>query len=126
MTIGAAFDRSGVGFTQSSELGYLNPDRTVTGVGAFGDGVTGGTVDGEPYDTRVNLDGTVQTVSAYATDTMTAGAWNVTLSGRVNRIAIDNRDLVRPAPAARVAGRQLCLQRASTPPPASPTTRARA
>ena len=99
LTIGAAFDRSGVGFTQSSELGYLNPDRTVTGVGAFGDGVSGGTVAGEPYDTRVNLDGTVYTVSAYATDTMTAGSWNVTLSGRVNRIAIDNRDLVRPAPA---------------------------
>jgi len=100
LTIGGAFDHSGVGFTQSSELGYLNPDRTVTGVGAFGDGVSGGSVNGEPYDTRVNLDGTVQTVSAYATDTMTAGAWNVTLSGRINRVAIDNRDLVRPAPAA--------------------------
>ena len=33
-----AFDRSGVSFAQSTELGYLNPDRSVTGVGAFGDG----------------------------------------------------------------------------------------
>lgn len=96
LTLGAAFDRSGVGFTQASELGYLNPDRTVTGVGAFGDGVTGGNVDGEPYDTRVDLDGTIQTWSAYATDTLTAGTWNVTLSGRVNRIAIDNSDRIRP------------------------------
>lgn len=100
LTVGAAFDRSAVGFTQSNELGYLNPDRTVTGVGAFGDGVTGGSVDGEPYDTRVNLDGTILTVSAYATDTLTAGPWNLTLSGRVNRVAIDNRDRVRPGPAA--------------------------
>ena len=46
-------------FQQGTELGYLNPDRTVTGVGAFGDGVTGGTVDGEPFDTRVDLDGRI-------------------------------------------------------------------
>lgn len=43
LTVGAALDRSAIGFAQSTELGYLNPDRTVTGVGAFGDGVTGGT-----------------------------------------------------------------------------------
>lgn len=96
LTVGGALDRSGVTFTQSSELGYLNSDRTVTGVGAFGDGVTGGNVDGVPYDTRVDLDGTIQTVSAYATDTITAGVWNVTLSGRFNRTGIDNRDRVRP------------------------------
>ena len=57
----------------------------MTGVGAFGDGVTGGNVDGEPYDTRVDLDGRIHTWSLYATDTMTAGAWHVTLSGRFNR-----------------------------------------
>jgi outer membrane receptor protein involved in Fe transport len=96
LAIGGGLDRSSVGFVQSSELGYLNPDRTVTGVGAFGDGVTGGAVDGEPYDTRVDLDGTIQTVSAYATDTLTAGMWNVTASGRFNRTTIRNRDRIRP------------------------------
>ena len=35
-------------FGQSSELGYLNPDRTVTGLGVFADGVNAGSVDGEP------------------------------------------------------------------------------
>ncbi|MEP7085535.1 MAG: TonB-dependent receptor plug domain-containing protein, partial [Betaproteobacteria bacterium] len=69
LTAGAAFDRSTVGFTQTGELGYLNANRTVTGVGAFGDGMTGGSVDGEPYDTRVDLDGTIHTLSAYGTDT---------------------------------------------------------
>ena len=45
----------------------------MTGVGAFGDGVTGGSVDGEPYDTRVDLDGRILTWSLYATDTMAIG-----------------------------------------------------
>ena len=39
---GGGYDRSRVGFLQSTELGYLNPDRSVTGVNAFGDGETGG------------------------------------------------------------------------------------
>ena len=69
-TAGGGYDRSRVGFAQSTELGYLNPDRSVTGVDAFGDGVTGGEVDGEPFDTRVDLDGLIQTWSLYATDTL--------------------------------------------------------
>jgi outer membrane receptor protein involved in Fe transport len=97
LTTGAAFDRSGVGFIQSTELGYLNPDRSVTGTGAFADGVTGGTLDGEPLDTRVNLDGTVHTWSLFATDTLSIGsAWHLTLSGRFNQTTVDNTDLVTP------------------------------
>jgi outer membrane receptor protein involved in Fe transport len=97
LTVGGAFDRSVVGFTQSTELGYLNPDRSVTGVGAFGDGVTGGTVGGEPFDTRVDLDGRIQTWSAYATDTLTMhDAWHVTLSARYNRTRTHNSDRIHP------------------------------
>ena len=94
---GAGYDRSRVGFLQSTELGYLNPDRSVTGVNAFGDGETGGEIDGEPYDTRVDLDGLIQTFSIYATDTITiADAWNITVSGRYNRTTIRNRDILEP------------------------------
>ena len=97
-TAGAAYDGNSVGFSQSTELGYLNPDRSVTGVGVFGDGVTGGNVDGEPYDTRVNLSGRIHSGSVYATDTLSVGsALSLTLSGRYNRTSIDNRDLIRPA-----------------------------
>ena len=32
---GGAYDNSAAHFLQSSELGYLNPDRSVTGTGAF-------------------------------------------------------------------------------------------
>jgi outer membrane receptor protein involved in Fe transport len=97
-TVGGAYDWSSVTFGQSTELGYLNPDRSVTGVDAFGDGgLTGGEVDGEPYDTRVDLDGSIHTWSVYATDTLSVGdAWHVTLSGRYNQTSIRNRDRIEP------------------------------
>ena len=96
-TAGAGYDRSAVGFNQSTQLGYLNADRSVTGVNAFGDGVSGGNVNGVPYDTRVNLDGAIHTWSAYATDTLSIGnAWRLTFSGRYNRTGITNSDRIDP------------------------------
>jgi len=95
--IGGAFDRSHVGFAQSTELGYLNPDRSVTGVGAFGDGVTGGEIDGEPFDTRVDIDGTVTTGSVFVADTLPLSSRaHLSLSGRYNRTAVTNRDAITP------------------------------
>jgi outer membrane receptor protein involved in Fe transport len=95
---GGGFDHSTVAFVQSSELGYLNPDRSVTGVGAFGDGgVTGGEADGVPYDTRVDLDGTVTTGSVFAADTLPLSPRaHLSLSGRYNRTVVDNRDGILP------------------------------
>jgi len=96
-TVGGAFDRSRVDFAQNTELGYLNSDRSVTGTDAFADGVTGGEVDGAPFDTRVDLDGLIRTWSAYVSDTLSlAGAWHVTLSGRFNHTSIENRDRISP------------------------------
>jgi outer membrane receptor protein involved in Fe transport len=97
-TAGGAYDGAAVGFVQSTELGYLNPDRSVTGTDAFGDGVSGGDIDGEPFDTRVDLDGTVHTWSLYASDTLSvADTWHLTLSGRFNRTSVHNTDLITPA-----------------------------
>lgn len=97
VTLGAAWDANRVGFSQSSQLGYLNPDRSVTGLPAFGDGVTGGDADGEPFDTRVDLRSRIHTGSVYATNTMRIGSdWNLTISGRYNRTHIDNRDRITP------------------------------
>ena len=96
-TAGAAYDWSSVGFNQSTELGYLNPDRSVTGVGAYGDGVSGGEVDGDPFDARVDLDGSIHTWSVYATDTFSIrNAWHITISGRYNHTSISNRDIIDP------------------------------
>jgi outer membrane receptor protein involved in Fe transport len=96
-TVGGAYDGSSAGFTQSTELGYLNPDRSITGTGAFADGETGGDIDGEPFDTRVDLDGNVHTWSLFATDTLSfADRWHLTLSGRFNRTSVHNSDLITP------------------------------
>lgn len=97
LTVGGAFDRSRVWFSQSTELGYVNPDRSVAGTGAFADGETGGAVDGEPFDTRVNLAGVVSTASMYAAEQMVLGtAWHLSASARLNRTVIDNRDRITP------------------------------
>jgi len=99
-TAGGAFDRSTVIFGQSSQLGYLIPDRSVTAVpGAFADGISGGNVDGAPFDNRVDLTGTVRTASVYATDTISVnGIWHLTAAGRFNQTAVDNRDGIATAP----------------------------
>lgn len=97
LTVGLGYDASTLRFRQSTELGYLNPDRTVTGLGAFGDGVTGGDVDGQPYDTRVDLQGRVSTWSLYAMDTWTIDkVWHITASGRYNQTRIRNSDAIHP------------------------------
>ena len=97
LTAGAAWDRSSVQFQQTSQLGYINPDHSITGVNSFGDGVTGGNVDGEPFDTRVNLQGVIRTQSVYATDALSLGrALVITASGRYNHTTLSNLDNIRP------------------------------
>ncbi|MEP6942147.1 MAG: TonB-dependent receptor [Betaproteobacteria bacterium] len=94
LTVGAAYDASDVRFTQSTQYGYLDPDRSVIPVGAFADGTQNSE---NAHDTRVDLDGHTTTWSLYATDTLTlANAWNLTLSGRYNRTTVRNRDNLVP------------------------------
>lgn len=99
-TAGGVFDRNQVAFNQASELGYINPDRSISGTGAFADGVSAGEEDGEPFDTRVDLRGRTRTASVFAT---AKTAWrdklHLTLSGRYNHTHIDNRDRIFPGPA---------------------------
>lgn len=100
--IGAALDHSRMSFAQSTELGYLNPDRSVTGTGAFGDGVNGGEIDREPYDARVDLTGRVTTWSLFATETLSLGARaRVTAAARYNRTTLRNRDGINPGGGPR-------------------------
>jgi outer membrane receptor protein involved in Fe transport len=84
VTLGAAYDDSAAHFVQSSELGYLNPDRSVAGTGAFS-------------DEAVDLDGHTRTMSLYATDTWRLHErWHVTISGRFNRTVVKNLDALVP------------------------------
>jgi len=89
-TAGASLDRAIVNFTQNTGYGYFNPDHTVTGVPAWQDGSTG-------IDSRVNLHGLTPNWSLYFTDTLTfAKTVNLTVSGRYNRLTVDNRDRINP------------------------------
>ena len=111
-TAGAAYDRNRVDFAQSTQFGYLNPDRSVTGVNSFADGVTGGDEDGVPFDSRVDLRGRISTGSLYATDTLSArqSTSEHSLFGRYNRTTIRQP---RPDPACGRLGlsrRRSCVR----------------
>jgi outer membrane receptor protein involved in Fe transport len=107
-TAGTAYDRNRVDYSQLTQLGYLNPARSVVGVPAFADGVSGGDQDGEPYDLRVDLHSGVRTASVFATDTLSpGGAWTVVLSGRYNRTTLDNRDRLLPEGPGSLTGRHV-------------------
>jgi outer membrane receptor protein involved in Fe transport len=97
VTVGGGYNGGRSSFSQSTELGYLNPDRSITGLNAYADGVTGGNVAGVPYDNAVDLDGHTDTASVYASDVLAIGTgWNVTLSGRFNRTSLSNLDRRNP------------------------------
>lgn len=84
VTVGAAYDDSAAHFVQSSELGYLEPDRRVIGTGAFA-------------DADVDIDGHTRTTSLYAADTVRLReGWHLTLSGRFNRTVVENLDAIMP------------------------------
>ncbi|MDN2710907.1 TonB-dependent receptor [Janthinobacterium sp. SUN118] len=96
VTGGAAHDASHATFRQTSQFGYLNPDRSITPVNFFADG-TQIDDDGTPVDNRVDLRGRMRTWSVYASDSM---AFNqdltLTVSGRYNRSTVRNRDAITP------------------------------
>ncbi len=95
--VGGAFDKSRSNFQQTAQLGYLNADRSVTGIPYFADGVTGGNVDGVPFDTRVNLDGRIRTGSLFLANTTSFGtALHLSVSGRYNHTEVNNRDNITP------------------------------
>jgi len=97
LTVGAAYDKSHAHFTQSSQFGYLTPDRgvtTVDGPGAFADG----TQDSEnAFDARVDLTGRTHTSSVFASDSVDlSSSVTLTVSGRYDRTEIDNNDAITP------------------------------
>lgn len=97
-TLGLGYDASSLKFTLNSQLGYLNPDRSITGLPAYADGgISGGVLDGQPFDTRVDLEGSVRTYSIYAMNSLSiANTWHVTASGRLNHTRVRNSDMINP------------------------------
>jgi outer membrane receptor protein involved in Fe transport len=96
-TVGAAYDKSHAHFTQSSQFGYLTPDRgvtTVDGPGAFADGTQSSE---NAFDARVDLTGRARTSSVFASDSIDLSSIvTLTVSGRYDRTEIDNSDAITP------------------------------
>lgn len=83
LIVGAGYDRSKISFRQSTEYGLLDASRAVNGLGF------------EDDDNEVNLRGKTDTWSLFATDTLSLNdQWHLTLSGRYNRITVDNTDKI--------------------------------
>lgn len=96
LTAGIAFDSSHTEFRQSSQFGYLNPDRSITPVNFYADGSE---IDdsGVPVDARVDLAGRTRTASLYASQTLSlTRSLHLSLSGRYNRTSVHNRDHLTP------------------------------
>ena len=84
-TSGLAYDSNRTDFQQSSEFGYINPDRSVTGTQVMDDSA------------NVHLKGRASTWSVFATDTISLqDRWHVTVSGRYNRTHMVNADQLLP------------------------------
>lgn len=94
-TAGAAYDASRVNFTQTTQFGYLNPDRSITPVNFFADGREISD-NGIPVDNRVSLSGRTTTSSLFATDTISMNNLHLTMSGRYNQAHVTNQDFLKP------------------------------
>ncbi len=92
-TAGASLDRGSISYVQNTQYGYLNPNYTISVVPEFQDG----SASSNPVDSRVNLHGLTPNWSLYFTDTLTlAKNLNVTVSGRFNRLTVNNADRINP------------------------------
>jgi outer membrane receptor protein involved in Fe transport len=101
VSFGVTLDSSRSEFEQSSQFGFLLPDRSVgtaPGPGAFADG----TQESEDADDAgVELVGHRRLWSFYASDTWEIKeAWHLTLSGRFDRVTLTTRDLNTPGGGA--------------------------
>lgn len=98
LTAGLAFTASRASFGQSSEFGYLTPERGVIGTGVFGDGTQDFEPD-EPTDVRVDLGARTRSQSAYVLAEITATSrLTVNASARLDATQIRNRDRINPGP----------------------------
>lgn len=97
LTLGLSYVRNRAHFTQSTQFGYLLPDRTVMAVqgsGAFADG----TQDSEEaFDARVDLDARTESLGLYVLQqAQLTPRVQLDLAGRFDRTAVRNRDRITP------------------------------
>lgn len=97
LTLGLSYVRSTARFVQSTQFGYLLPDRTVTGVdgpGAFADGTQ---ASEDAFDARVDLHAVTRSFGAYLADSVAlTRSLRLDLAGRFDRTSLSNRDAITP------------------------------
>ncbi len=97
LTLGLSYVNSRAEFTQSTQFGYLLPDRTVfavNGAGAFADGTQNSE---EAFDARVDLHSSTASLGLYALESaQLAQGLRLDLGGRYDRTSIHNRDRITP------------------------------
>ena len=97
LTLGLSYVNARADFAQTSQFGYLLPDRTVfavDGPGAFADG----TQNSEgAFDARVDLHSRTASLGLYALESaQLAQSLRLDLGGRYDRTSIHNRDRITP------------------------------
>lgn len=97
LTLGMSYVNSRALFTQSSQFGYLLPDRTVVtvdGPGAFADGTQ---ISESAFDARVGLRSRTESFGAYVLESARlTPQLRLDLAGRYDRTTIHNRDQITP------------------------------
>ncbi len=105
LTLGAALTSSRTHFNQSSQFGYLTPERgviTVDGPGAFADGTQ---ASEDAFDADVDLTGWTRVDSLFATDTLqVTPTLSLVLSGRYDKTKVENRDAITPSGSGSLTG----------------------
>lgn len=97
LTLGLSYVNNRADFGQSTQFGYLLPDRTVVAVdgpGAFADGAQNSE---SAFDARVDLRSRGASLGIYALESaQLARSLRLDLGGRYDRTAIHNRDRITP------------------------------
>ena len=91
LAAGVGLDHGSLTFVQKGQFGYLNPDGiSITRINSYLDGSTNS--NGILVDSRVNLHGTTNTPSIYASDTLNLGKWVFSVGARYNHVNVNNTD----------------------------------
>mgnify|MGYP000166684330 CR=1 FL=1 len=97
LTFGVSYVNGRADFSQSTQFGYLLPDRTVVAVDGLG-AIADGTQNSETaFDVRVDLHSRAASLGLYALETaQLAQRLRLDLGGRYDRTSIHNRDRITP------------------------------
>lgn len=97
LTLGLAYVNARADFTQSTQFGYLLPNRTVMlvdGPGAFADGSQNSE---SAFDARVDLQSRTASLGLYALESVQLGRrLRLDIGGRYDRTSLHNRDRITP------------------------------